>query len=48
MFLWYVKVLKAGLEAMGHTDVAFDYEGNFFTGYATEEIELPAGAVILN
>lgn len=47
MFLWYVKVLKAGLEAMGHTDVAFDYEGNFFTGCTTEEIELPPDAIIL-
>lgn len=45
IFLWYVQVLKAGLETMGHTDVAFDYEGNFFTGCTTEEIELPPDAI---
>jgi hypothetical protein len=47
IFLWHVKVLKAGLKAMGHTDVFFDYEGNYFTGNATEEIELPPDAIIL-
>jgi hypothetical protein len=47
IFLWYVKVLKAGLEAIGHTDVSFNYEGNYFTGSTTEEIELPPTAIIL-
>lgn len=47
IFLWHIKVLKAGLETMGHTDVSFNYEGNYFTGCATEEIEFPPDAIIL-
>lgn len=48
IFLWHIKVLKAGLEAQGHTDVSFNYEGNYFTGSATEEIELPPDAITLS
>jgi hypothetical protein len=45
IYLYQIKLLKLGLEAMGHTDVSFDYEGNFFTGCTTEEIELPPDAI---
>lgn len=48
VFLWHVKLLKLGLEAIGHTDVTFNYEGNYFTGSATEEIELPPDAITLS
>jgi WD40 repeat protein len=44
---WSVIIIIEGLKAQGHTDVAFNYEGNYFTGNATEEIELPPDAIIL-
>lgn len=48
MFLWQVRLFTEGLKAMGHTDVSFNYEGNYFTGSTTEEIELPPNAITLS
>lgn len=45
---WAVRLLTAGLEIQGHTDISFNPDESMFTGNATEEIELPPNAITLS